>query len=226
MSEWFSQSVKSVSPSISQPISQTIDHNNHSVKRTIQQLVQQIILKGGARNLPAARPIGPRLRKPASSGTKSWAWQLPRSPIPATTNESAKLNSLVTRRKASSERTKAKEAAVFLGAAPSKRVWSAEFTDFPHTVRRWAATATILYQLSSHNAIVSAINSIVEESNLQRAKVNRRRPRTERCTCGHLVCNVACCCSRAWQHSRPPVLTPCVLSSLILAAHLSKGSQK
>ena len=43
-------------------------------------------------------------------------------------------------------------------------------------------------------------NSIVEESNLQRTKVNGRRPRTE--SCGHLVCNVACCCSRGSSHAR------------------------
>ena len=53
-------------------------------------------------------------------------------------------------------------------------------------------------------------NSIVEESNLQRTKVNGRRPRTERC--GHLVCNVACCCSRgsshASQHLGPFVSAP------------------
>ena len=50
----------------------------------------------------------------------------------------------------------------------------------------------------------SAINSVVEVSrsqNLQHTKVNRRRPRTERRH--HLVCNVACCCSRgSSSHAR------------------------
>ena len=62
----------------------------------------------------------------------------------------------------------------------------------------------------------SATNSIVEESNLQRTKVNRRRPRTERRD--HLVCNFACCCSRGSSSHARQCTSPSLSPGLILAA--------
>ena len=63
-------------------------------------------------------------------------------------------------------------------------------------------------------------NSIVEESNLQRTKVNGRRPRTERC--GHLVCRVLLL---SWQLSRQPApRSLCFSTAVICCFHKKKFS--
>ena len=64
-------------------------------------------------------------------------------------------------------------------------------------------------------------NSIVEESNLQRTKVNGRRPRTERC--GHLVCRVLLL---SWQLSRQPAPRSLRFSTSVICVFKEKFNNR